>query len=51
MEARTNSIRTKNTGGEPRACATALVLIAVLVTANTAAARLTVRASGASGIQ
>ncbi len=39
------------TGGEPRACATALVLIAILVVTNTAAARLTARASGASGIQ
>ncbi|MEE2664050.1 MAG: phosphate ABC transporter permease PstA [Myxococcota bacterium] len=39
------------TGGEPRACATALVLVAVLVTANMAAASLTTRASSASGIR
>jgi phosphate transport system permease protein len=39
------------TGGEPRACATAMVLISILVAANSAAARLTARASGASGIQ
>jgi phosphate transport system permease protein len=39
------------TQGEPRACATALVLVAILITANMAAARLTARASGASGIQ
>jgi len=34
-------------GGEPRACATALVLIGILVTLNTAAARLTARANAA----
>ncbi len=39
------------TGGEPRAYATALVLVAILVTVNMAAARLTTRASSASGIQ
>lgn len=39
------------TGGEPRACATALVLVAILITANMAAASLTTRASSASGIR
>lgn len=39
------------TGGEPRACATALVLVAILVAANSAAARLTTRGSGQSGNQ
>lgn len=35
-------------GGEPRACATAIVLVAVLILANTAAARLTARGGHAS---
>ena len=35
-------------GGEPRARATALVLVTILVAVNTAAARITARASGRS---